>query len=180
MLNLILVVLSIVLTAATLYASMNYLPGWTSAANDTNRLTNHGFVSLDKAFQSATTRALGSAPAPTTGIDGGLAVHFGADYGFLPKAPVGYAWKYGYNGSDYYFCMYPLAGRAGASEGMWRGLNRSRNSLPDQQYFILPGGVSACDSTPPSSPQSAAAKAVPSSFPALVSAVYLVRYLPTP
>jgi hypothetical protein len=178
--NLILVVLSIALTAATLAASMNYLPGWTSVANDTNRLTNYGFVALDKAFQSATTRALGRAPAPTTAVDGGLAANFAADYGFRPKAPVGYSWKYGHNGADYYFCLYPLPGRAGASEGQWRGLNRSRNLLPDQQYFILPGGISACDSAPPPSPQSAAAKAAPSSYPAQVSAIYLVRYLPTP
>jgi len=175
--NLILVLLSIALTGATLFASLNYMPGWTSAAADNYNLTRYGFVALEKSFSAATTRAEGQPPAPLAEIDGGLFSNFSADYGYLPKAPQGYAWKYGYNGSDYYFCLYPKAGVAGASEALWRGLKRARSILSNQQYFVIPGGEASCD-TP--APHAAHLAEPPTNFPTMVSAVYLVRYTPLP
>lgn len=174
MVNLILVILSISLTAATLFASMNYLPGWTSSAADAHQLTRHGFVTLEKAFQASLSRTEGAAPAPTVDSDGGLATNFSADYGYLPNTPKGYSWKYGFNGTDYYLCLYPQAA-GGASEALWRGMKRARSVLSDQQYFLLPGGVASCD-TP--SPASMNLVADPEDFPTSVSAVYLLRYTP--
>jgi hypothetical protein len=175
MFNLLLVLLSISLTAATLYASMNYLPGTTSLTGDTYNLTRYGFVALDKAFDAVTTRASGYPPAPTTEADGGLGTHFGLDYGFLPKAPKGYAWKYGFNGADYYFCMYPAT--AGASQALWKGFVRARNVFSDQQYFIVPGAAASCDT---SSPQSSNITTAPGTYPATVSVIYLLRWVPPP
>jgi hypothetical protein len=175
MVNLILVILSITLTAATLFASLNYLPAWTSTATDSYHLARYGFVALEKAFLTHVSTAGGAVPPPTADTDGGLASNFSANYGYLPKPLPGFAWKYGHNGSDSYFCLYPVSGGSGASEGAWRGLNRARTVLSDQQYFLIPGGESACSSA---SPQTAAMTTPPSSFPVLLSAVYLVRYVP--
>jgi hypothetical protein len=174
MVNLILVILSISLTAATLFASLNYMPIWTKQATDSYSVVKTGLVTLDKAFNSRTTADNGVPPAPLAGDDGGLATNFAAYYSFLPKTPQGYAWRYGYNGAAYYFCMYPKAGNVGASEGLWRGLTRLRRVLPDDQYFITSGGIEACDLPTPPTPQSPAVKAPPSAYPALLSVVYLV------
>jgi hypothetical protein len=173
MVNLILVILSITLTAATLYASMNYLPGINSTTDDAYRLTRYGFVALEKAFNAATGRASGTAPAPTAETDGGLATNFSSDYGYLPKVPKGFAWKYGFNGQDYYFCLYPTT--TGASQAYWRGFNRAHRVLSDQQYFILAGGVAACNTQ---SPQGANLTSAPSSYPAMISMVYLLNWQP--
>lgn len=175
MVNLLLVILSISLTAATLYASMSYLPSSSSTTDEGYHLTRYGFVALESAFNAATTRGDGYPPAPTAAQDGGLADNFAADYGYLPKAPRGYAWKYGFNGQDYYLCLYPAT--AGASQAYWNGFNRVRRVLSDQQYFILPGGVAACE-TP--SPQSSNLTAPPSDYPAMISLVYLLRWEPPP
>lgn len=175
MVNLLLVMLSISLTAATLYASMSYLPGMSSTTDDAYHQTRYGFVALEKAFNAATSRAEGYAPSPTNEFDGGLATNFSVDYGYLPRAPKGYAWKYGFNGQDYYFCLYPAT--AAASQAYWRGFNRARKVLSDQQYFILPGGVAACDTTVP---QSASLVGAPSAYPAMISMVYLLRWEPPP
>lgn len=175
MVNLILVLLSISLTAATLFASMNYMPGWASSAADAQHITRHGFVELEKAFQASLNRAEGQAPAPTVEPDGGLVSNFSADYSYLPKAPKGFAWKYGFNGSDYYFCMYPQQGSAGVSEALWRGMKRARKVLSDQQFFLVPGGVASCDSP---SPAGVNLTTDPDSFPVTVSALYLLRYTP--
>jgi hypothetical protein len=178
MVNLILVILSISLTAATLFASLNYLPGWAGTARTTHDLTRYGFLTLEKAFAAQVAKDAGVPAARTDEADGGLFTNFSAYYGYLPQAPKGYAWKYGDNGTDYYFCLYPTAGNPIASEGLWRGLNRVRNLFSDEQYFIVPGGVSACGAPLPATPQSAEAKAPPAAYPALISAVYLV--FPTP
>lgn len=174
MVNLILVLISISLTAATLFASMNYMPGWATSASDAHHLTRHGFVSLEKAFETSLSRTEGAAPGPTVDPDGGLATNFSADYGYLPKAVKGYAWKYGFNGTDYYLCMYPQ-NAAGASEATWRGFKRTRKMLSDQQYFLVQGGVASCDSP---SPASVNIVADPAEFPLSISAVYLLRYTP--
>lgn len=178
MLNLILVVLSISLTAATLFASMNYLPSWNSSASDTNATVRAGFIALEKAYLAKVAADGGLVPPPVAVQDGGLATNFSGHYGYLPKAPPGYAWKYGNNGTSDYFCLYSANGSAIAHKGVWEGMNRARKMLSDEQYFIVPGGVAACDAATPATPQSEAVKAPPANYPALIAAVYLVKYVP--
>ena len=183
MAQLLIVILSIVLTAVTIFASLNYMPAWMNQANDTYAVVKAGFSTLETAYAAAAKANGGVAPAPNTGAtDGGLSASFSAFYGYLPKAPRGYTWKYGRNNNVNadYFCLYSPTGSAQATEGVWRGLNRVRNVFSDEQYFIVAGGVGACDAALPATPQSAAAKAPPGSYPALLSVVYLVKYLPGP
>lgn len=180
MLNLILVALSISLTAATLFASLNYLPSWNSSANDTYLVVKAGFTTLETAYFAKVKADGGASPAPTAEADGGLAALFSSYYGFLPKAPRGYSWKYGNNGSNDYFCLYSTSGTPVAHEGIWRGMNRVRSVLSDEQYFIVPGDVTVCGAPTPATPQSESTKAPPATYPALLASVYLVKYVPGP
>lgn len=184
MAQLIIVILSIVLTAVTIFASLNYMPSWMNQANDTYAVVKTGLTTLETAYAAAAKANGGVAPAPNTGLpDGGLSTNFSPYYGYLPKAPRGYSWKYGRNtnvNTDY-FCLYSSSPQA--HEGIWRGMNRVRNVLSDGQYFILAGNEGACSAangTTLATPQSDAAKAPPGSYPAQLAVMYLVKYLPGP
>lgn len=172
MVNFILAIFSIMLTAATVISTMNYLPGGAKVTAEAYNVSKTGIVTLEKAFKKYMSVNGAVYPPQTLAADGGLSQYFASYYGYLPKATTGYAWKYGYNGANYYICMSPATGNSGATYPLWRGWTRTRNVLSDQQYFIL----SSCGATPPATPQSAAAKAAPASFPAPLALVYTLRY----
>ena len=167
MVSLILVVLSILLLAAVLAITINYLPTWTSTAADTSAMLQNSFKDLRGAY--ATVWANDNANAyktgtytdpPATGTgDGGLSADFSSAM-FAPGAPPGYTWAYGYSsasGLDY-FCMYPTG--AGASLAVYNGmLDAIRKFGANAGELVLTaGGAAACGSTVDSG--------APASFPA--------------
>jgi hypothetical protein len=168
--QLILVLLSIGLTSALLLATVNYMPSWQPAALDAQRQVVAGFDTLERAYRLKT-RANGGVPAAPTGAeDGGLAAHFVNYYGFLPRPPGGYAWRYGYNATYNlnWFCLYPVG--AGATRAVFEGMRRAATSFSAEQFYLHAGDVNACG-TPAAQPE-------PASFPALVSVTFFVRYIP--
>lgn len=145
MLNLILTLISIALTAALAVASLVYLPIWPKQAETVHTLVKTGFPKLEQAFKARHV-AVGT-PAPDTGQpDGGLGTYFGPYLDFVPKAPDGYYWVYGQRlvaPLDYFFCLAPI-GSGTAREGDWRGFLRGRQLFPADQYVIHGSGLGGC------------------------------------
>lgn len=168
--QLVLVILAIGLTSALLMATINYMPSWQPVALETQRQVVSGFDKLERAYHLKTRVNGGTPDAPTTDPDGGLAQHFVHYYGFLPRPPAGYDWRYGYDAglNLNWFCLYPTG--AGASRGVFEGMKRAATSFSVEQFYLHAGGVSSCGST--------AAQPAPSSFPALVTITFFVRYIP--
>lgn len=167
MVQLLMVIMAIGLSAAALTATISYLPTWTATAEKTYTLSKAGFVTLEAAFKGYSAANGGAAPVPSAAQDGGIGA-FQAYYSFLPKAPAGFAWKYGFNGTDYYFCVYPTG--TGGAVGDFRGLDRLRQVFSEQQFFVNPDGITGCGGT--------VSIAEPVEFPAQFAGTYLVKYVP--
>jgi hypothetical protein len=183
MFQLILSVFAVSLMAALTLVSVNYLPGWTVAAQQTAALAQGGCNTLQNAFTLRAQANSGSAPAVNTSrADGGLAPSFQTYYSFLPRAPLGYGWTYGYTtqnqltadayagdptGGLYWFCLYPLAG--GGSQAIYQGLSRARGQFPPTQYYLNANGPSYCGR--------AINTLAPSVFPAPLVVTFFVRYV---
>jgi hypothetical protein len=162
---------------------VNYLPGWAVAAQQTAALGQSGFNALQNAFTLRAQANSGAPPAVNTArADGGLAPSFQTYYSFLPRAPLGYGWTYGYTTSSqltadayagdptgglYWFCLYPLVG--GGSQAIYQGLSRVRAQFPSTQYYLNANGSSYCGR--------AINTAAPATFPAPVVATLFVRYV---
>lgn len=186
MVQLIITVIALSLTAATLLVTVNYLPSWVPVAKDTEALVESGARTLEDAFLLRSEDAGGVPPggADVDGLqlDGGLSNNFQGYYSFLPPAPMGYAWTYGWtseaqliadgypgNTTDglYWFCLYPTG--AGASEGQYRGFLRAQRMFSTEQMFLNAGGASTCGR-----PFNVAA----GGYPAPVVITLFVRYVP--
>lgn len=170
MVQLILTILAISLTAATVVASLNYLPWWYRTANDTEQVLRTSLRQLERAYK-ADARNNGGAPAEVTADeDGGLEANFRAVLRLIPSAPTGFQWSYHQRPMDgsiweglHYFC---LSTDGGASDGEWRGLKRLENLYSSEQYIV----ADSCGASAPS--------AVPESLPAPVSVTFYVTYIP--
>jgi len=181
--QLILSVFAISLIAALTVVSVNYLPGWEVAAQQTTTLAKGGFSTLQNAFALRAQANGGSAPAVNTSRqDGGLAPLFQTYYSFLPRAPLGYGWTYGYTtqtqltadgyggdptGGLYWFCLYPLSG--GGSQAIYQGLNKARLQFPPTQFYLNINGPSNCGR--------AINTTAPAAFPVPVVVTFFVRYV---
>lgn len=168
MINLIITLMSIALTGAIVVASVNYLPAWTGSAEEQAALVRAGFDRFETAHYLAS-KSTGIEPLPTADADGGLAALFQPYYSFLPKAPAGYAWKYGRNTVNglNWFCLYS-ATTAGA--GAWSALRTATNYYSSERYFVHAGGEAQCGAT--------SNMAQPEAFPVQFSATFYVRYVP--
>lgn len=182
MLQLILTVLSIALMASLALATVSYAPSWLPAAEHSYVQTRRGFEKLEQAFLQRAAQNDGAAPpVDASREDGGLAPAFGALLGFVPRAPVGYAWKYGFTsesqlaadgyaghagGGLHWFCLYTTG--PGASHAAYRGIRRSQQHFALAQFYLNLNGAMACGR--------AVETGAPSSFPSPVAVTLFVRY----
>lgn len=137
MLNLIIVVMSIALTASLIAVSVSYTPTWVVDYQRNLPIVTKGFCKLEGSvldyleYAGETT-----APAPLADADGGLNALFGAHYKFLPQVVDQGQWAYGegtVNSQTYgYIC---LAG-ASISEGTYVALKRLQGTLPQGQFVL--------------------------------------------
>ena len=143
MYQLIYVLLAISLTSVLVIASLNYLPGWQKEAGITEKQVATSLTILEQAYDVATRAQSGTPPAVTTAADGGFVSGILPVTRFTPYAPFGYQWLYGVRAADgtqwsglNYFCLAPISGSAGASEGVARGLSRLKPLFSPDQLFI--------------------------------------------
>lgn len=158
MLNLILVLISIALTASVLYSTLSYLPALRPLTDRTYELSKSGFTSLESAYVSykaATTTDL----APSTWM-----ADLTPKYVFIPRTPEGMTWSYNIQSGvispavpGNYFCLSGIISKA-----QWDGLNRLNKIFSSQQYFQN----TTCGSTTNISE--------PTSWPASVAMTYWV------
>lgn len=155
MVQLIITIFAIALTAAIVVASVNYLPWWYRTANITEESLIKTMSVLEQTYDVAVRAADGVAPAVIeTDADRGLMANFGDLLKFTPLAPSGYTWTYGVHGDDGsryanlgYFCLKPVG--EGASEGVARGIMRTRNAYsPEQVVVASTCGANSSDPTP--------------------------------
>lgn len=173
MVELIMVMLAIVLTAGMLTAAANYLPTWQNTAEVTYQLSKKGFDTLEQSFQLKS-KELAGEPASLVQADGGLSTLFQPFYGYLPKAPEGMAWKYGEIPgvpSTKYVCLYAVQP---LSEGAVRGLYRLAKlySVGDaiDAKISFNAGAGNCGGVNDGY--------VESNMPAYVSVTYKLKYIP--
>lgn len=169
MYSLIISLLAIALQAASLFSMMHYAPAWVKTAPDFTRSVAAGISSVEDAYYRYATVNAGAVPDPALG---GLEQFQSPvpHLPFLPKAPEGFAWKYGFGAADYYVCLQAADGARPVSEGLFYGLRRLRKLFPDEQ-FVISAGAATCGSTLDIGEQ------VPE-FPAPLSATYFLRYAP--
>jgi hypothetical protein len=183
MFQLILAVIAIGLFASLALVTVNYLPTWAPAAQETADLTRTGAKTLAAAFDLRAADPAGGVPDENSSLsDGGLAAAFQPYYSFLPRAPQGYAWKYGqttqlqleadgYAGNStgglHWFCLYPAG--AGGSLGTYKGFKRAQRVFPETQVYVNSGGSAFCGRAL-NSPD-------PASFPSPVAVTMFVRYV---
>jgi hypothetical protein len=173
MIQLVIVIITIALTAALALASINYLPWWHKSAGDAEQVVRSSLVQLEQAYDATVRAANGTAPAVTGDADGGLMAQFGAVLKFQPAAPAGFTWTYGQHANDgtryaglNYFCLRPVVQAAdqGAGEGVYKGLQRARSIYSPDQVVIS----AACDAT--------ADSGLPTAYPTPVYVTMFVRY----
>ena len=183
MFQLILSIIAIGLMAATVVVTLSYTPAWIATAKQAEGFAQNGLSTLDYAYYLYCQANGGTSPSVNTGSpDGGLASYFSAYYSFLPPAPAGYAWTYGftsqsqltsdgYTGYDtgglYWFCLYPST--AEASQGVYRGLAEAQPNFSGTEYYLNTGGSSYCGR--------ALNSASPGAFPAPAEVTFFVRYV---
>jgi hypothetical protein len=140
MLNLILTVMAIALQAASLYCLMQYAPSWAKAAPEQSRVIAGSLSSFERAFYRYGVAHNGVMPEPTASIDGGLSQFQtpGRYLSFLPKAPVGFMWKYGQLGR-HYVCLQSVDPGQPMDAALFHGVKRLRRFLPDGQLVISDG-----------------------------------------
>jgi hypothetical protein len=164
MLQLILVVLAILLTAMYLLVIVNYVhPAnlGTNSATSYGSMTVSGFEALQEAYKKATSpaaSAFGVLPTstlidqtapPVNGSvpDGGLAAGFMPLYlHALPAAPAGYMWSYGGNSAAgaNWFCLSPAPGLGAiTSEAVYRGLVKAQSRF-NGHFAVTIGGQTSC------------------------------------
>lgn len=152
MINFVLTILSIALTAAVLYASVTYLAPGRPVITLTYNLATQGFPALGTAFSDFKSANGGVAPAVST-----WETQLTPTYTFLPAAPKGMSWSYGTDGTGYWFCL-----SGSVSQPQYDGLAQAAQVFSVQQYFI----GSTCGIT--------ANAAAPATWPATLAATYWV------
>ncbi len=168
MLQLILTIAAIALTAAFLAASVNYIPWWYKTASDTEDVLRKSLPLVEQAYDVATRANNGTAPAVHDELaDGGFEAAFRPVLKLTPVAPPGFRWKYGFNEANglNWVCLEDID-TSGGNEGTWRGVNRARAVYSDQQFVIS----TSCGSV--------TNVALPSSYPAPIAITMYLAYTP--
>lgn len=173
MIQLIITIVAIALTAALLAASVNYLPWWQKYASDTESVVRTSAPLLEQAYDVVVRQANGVAPSVGAGADGGLMSNFGSVLKLPPAAPQGFTWKYGVKSGGSapwaglnYFCLEYTDEAEGAPVGAWQGLRRAAAVFSPQQYVL---GNSCGDTT---------SVGTPSEYPAPLALTLYVAYTP--
>jgi hypothetical protein len=171
MYSLIISLLAIALQAAALFCLVNYAPAWVKTAPDFSRVVAAGLSAFEGAFYRYGATNGGALPEPTLEPDGGLAQFQSPErhLAFLPKAPEGFAWKYGH-AADYYVCLQAADAAKPVPEGLYYGVKRLRKLLPADQ-LVVSEGANSCGST-------ADVTNGPVKLPAPLSITYFLRYAP--
>lgn len=143
MVNLIITVMAIALQAVSLYCLMTYAPSWAKTAPDQTRVMAAALSSFESAFYRYGVANNGAMPAPTAAADGGLSQFQapGRYLAFLPKAPAGFMWKYGWQGS-HYVCLQAIDTSRPMDASLYYGVKRLRRLLPDGQLIVSDGSRS--------------------------------------
>lgn len=176
MLQLILTVMAIGLTALVITATLSYTPRWLMDYNKAKEPLAKGFCRLERTGLDEIAVQPGQLPMPTLNqgddwngtpypyVDGGLAAYLGARYRFLPVSPEGSTWRYGRTtvaGTPTgYICLDATVN--GLSEGAYRALLNLKSVIPPGQLTIS----GACGST--------ADAAEATTFPAGLSATLFI------
>ena len=168
MIQLIITIVAIALTAVVLAASVSYIPWWYKTASDTQEVVHRSLLTMEQAYNVAA-RANNGTPPPVlpTQADGGFVTQFQPVIQLLPPTPPNFRWRYGLNSALNlnWFCLENLE-PGGANEGAWRGVNRARSIFSPQQ-FVVSGSCGSSVSDP-----------APSSYPAPLTITYYVAYVP--
>lgn len=170
MVQLIISVMAIALTALTVLASISYIPWWYKKASDTDQVLRTSLVAVEKAYKAAARNNAGIPPAATGTGDGGFEAAFRPVLGLLPNAPRDFSWSYHVHPMDgttweglNYVC---LTSSEDASEGAWMGFKRAGALFSSEQYVLS----DSCGDTTNS--------ALPSSYPAPLALTFYVTYVP--
>lgn len=136
MINLIVSVLAIALTAICAMASINYMPWWQNSANSVESRMEGVFSDALSRFKEASA-FYGEEPTPSADADGGLNSLIISPFSKigLPVPKAGFTWSYGVNSnvnSPYYgvkfFCLTPPP--SGLNYGEYVGMHRAFNVAP--------------------------------------------------
>lgn len=170
MVQLIISVMAIALTALTVLASISYIPWWYKKAADTDQVLRASLTQLEKGYKAATRTSAGVAPTATGTGDGGFDANFRPVLGLLPRAPGAFTWSYHQHPADSsawaglnYFC---LTSTEDGSEGEWHGFKRAGAVFSAEQYVVS----DTCGDT--------TSAALPSSYPAPLALTFFVTYVP--
>lgn len=170
MVNLILVILSIGLTAALIAATMNFMPFWANDVGTTRNSVAASLERLETAYQLAA--AADELPAPGYYPGASLVDSFTqARLPFVPAAPAGYTWSFtkaALPGQLDHFCLEP-SGASGLSRGQYKGIAQLRDRTGVNQ--LLAGSTCGAGITPPIDQLS---------YPTTVVFTYRVAYVEAP
>lgn len=137
MVQLIITLFAIALTAAVVAATIKYIPWWYKTAADTEIVVRDSARALDAAFSLKVIDDNGVVPTPIMAEDGGLSAYFSDYYQFTPAAPANFIWVYGKRiGDDApYFCLKAVNASV-SSEGVARGMRRAMAVFSEEQVFL--------------------------------------------
>lgn len=170
MVQLLISVMAIALTALTILASISYIPWWYKKAADTDQVLRISLRSLDSAYKTAARNNGGIPPATTGASDGGFDAAFRPVLGLIPKAPSTFSWSYHQRPEDgtvwaglHYVC---LTATEDGTEGEWRGFKRAAAVFSSEQYVV---SASCGDTT---------SSALPGSYPSELALTFYLTYVP--
>lgn len=150
MVQLIITVFAILLTALLVLVSLNYLPTWFRAADAAESTTVASLRILEQAYDIATRANNGVSPAVLAGeADGGFRTNFEPVLKLLPAAVHSFDWKYGEANGLNYFCMESTG--PSVNEGAAKGLLRAKTIFSSEQVFVNTdcGALTNLDPMPP-------------------------------
>lgn len=169
MYSLIITLMAIALQALALFCLHTYAPPWTKTAPDHSRVLAAALSSFENAaFRYAAAHG-GMLPEPAPSGDGAL-VQFQYPerfLAFMPKAPAGMMWRYGFAGT-HYICLQVADGVRPVDPSVYYGAKRLKKLLPENQ-LVISSGAQSCGST-----QDITGEKL--ELPATVSITFYLRY----
>lgn len=149
--------LGLVLFTMIAIATINHRPTPTLSEEETFTLIVDGMRTLESAF---TLRAESTEELPSENaqrLDGGLEEVLHDYLPFIPRAPYGYNWAFGFTSEDelrqdgyageaaggkYWFCLYPALGDVSREQAI--AFKWAKHKFPSTQYYLTSGDRSAC------------------------------------
>jgi hypothetical protein len=162
--------MAIALTAATVVASLNYIPWWYKPAAAAELVLRKSLPLVGAAYKELARSNGGLPPTVTGAADGGFSAAFLPLLNLPPAAPRGYGWSYHrhpVDSSDWsglnYLC---LSSAADGNISSWKGFRRVHSVYSTAQVVL----GSACGAT--------ANVAEPEELPAPLALTFFVTYVP--